>query len=331
VIRPLPPNFFRDVVERIDAGRRFALVTVLRDSGSTPRKAGCRAMVDEAGALHGTIGGGPLEAQAVRMAVEAIASGAAAVFDFKFSGPSAADNLPICGGTMRVLVDATAADSRAAYAAAAEATRTRRRGVLVTQVGAGAAPTVAVQFRGSGDVEESMEAEGDVLVESLAPVPTLIVVGGGHVGQALAQHAALVGFEIVLVEDRPEFADAAALPAGTIVRCGDIAEILSRWPSDSDTYIALVSRGHVTDSKALAAVLHKPAAYLGMMGSRRKISLVRKHFVESGLAGEAELERLRAPIGLEIGAQTVPEIAASIVAELVAVRRGRDAGAGSGR
>jgi xanthine dehydrogenase accessory factor len=278
-------------------------------------------MVDEAGGLLGTIGGGPLEAQAVRMAVEAMGAKSAAVFDFKFAGPSAADNLPICGGTMRVLVDGTAASSRGAYAAAAEATRRRERGVLVTRV----SPTadVSVEFRSSDDVEEMMAGEGDVLMEPLAPVPTLVVVGGGHVGQALAQHAALVGFEIVLVEDRPEFADAALLPAGTVVRCGDIDQILREWPSDSDTYFALVSRGHVTDSKALAAVLRKPAAYLGMMGSRRKIALVRKHFVESGLASEAELERLRAPIGLEIGAQTVPEIAASIVAELVAARRGR--------
>jgi xanthine dehydrogenase accessory factor len=157
----------------------------------------------------------------------------------------------------------------------------------------------------------------------VVPPPRLLVVGGGHVGQAVAQHAALVGFEIVLFEDRPEFADPALLPAGTVVKGGDVSESLSGFETDGETYIALVSRGHVTDSKALAAVIKKPAAYLGMMGSRRKIDLVRTHFIETGLASQGDLERLRAPIGLEIGAQTVPEIAASVVAELICVRRGR--------
>jgi xanthine dehydrogenase accessory factor len=323
LIRHLPPNLFEMIVEWIDSGRPFALVTVVHASGSTPRKTGTRAVVDEAGEIHGTIGGGPLEERAKRAAVEAIASGRAAIFEAKFNAPSAAENLPICGGVMRVLVDPTAAASREAYRSAAEAGRRRGRGVLITRVEPEPSRRVTVEFRESGvDALEQSEA-GELLIEPLAMLPRLLVVGGGHVGQALAQHASLVGFEVVLFEDRAQFADPALLPAGTVVRLGEVGRTLAEFETDRDTFIALVSRGHVTDCKALAAVIRKPAAYIGMMGSRRKIALVRKHFIESGLAGEAELDRLHAPIGLEIGAQTVPEIAASIVAELIAVRRGK--------
>jgi xanthine dehydrogenase accessory factor len=323
VIRALPANLFGRVVEWIDAGRGFALVSVVHASGSTPRKTGTRAVVDEGGQTYGTIGGGPLENRAQQLASEAIRTGRPAVLEQKFTSPSAAENLPICGGVMRVLVDPTASASRGAYAAAAEACRNRRRGVLLTRVEAGSPMRVTVEFRESGADVVSENEGGELLIEPVVASPRLLVVGGGHVGQALAQQAALVGFEVVLFEDRAEFADPGLLPAGTMVRLGDVGETLGAFDTDEDTFIALVSRGHVTDCRALAAVIRKPAAYLGMMGSLRKIALVRKHFIETGLADEAELARLHAPIGLEIGAQSVPEIAASIVAELIAVRRGK--------
>ena len=82
-----------------------------------------------------------------------------------------------------------------------------------------------------------------------------------------------------------------------------------------------MTRGHRHDAEALAECIHRPLAYLGMIGSRRKVALVRKKFLDAGLATEEELDRVRAPIGLEIGAVTVPEIAVSIVAQLIAVRR----------
>jgi xanthine dehydrogenase accessory factor len=90
---------------------------------------------------------------------------------------------------------------------------------------------------------------------------------------------------------------------------------------DEDSYVVLVTRGHRHDAQALAACIHRPLAYLGMIGSRRKAALIRRQFLESGLATAAEFDRVRAPIGLQIGAVTVPEIAVSIVAQLIAVRR----------
>lgn len=361
------------IIGFIQEGRAFALATVLHAAGSTPQKAGARAIIDAAGSLWGTIGGGLLEARALRTAVEAIRTGRPRVFDFPFSGCDAGEGEPICGGTMRVLIDPLAAAHAEAYAQAAAARRQRRRGVLVTSVRGQDPPGVAVRWRPAdaepadaggrascppreweqetpgpelpdpdsgfpraADLRASLAAEEpahlagvcprtglalETLIEPVIPAPQLLIVGGGHVAQSLARHASLVGFELVIVEDRPEFAREELFPPGAAVHCGDVGGILRDFPTDADTYVAIVTRGHRHDAEALAACIRKPAAYIGMMGSRRKVALVRQKFIESGLASAEEWERVHAPIGLAIGARTVPEIAASIVAELIAVRR----------
>jgi xanthine dehydrogenase accessory factor len=181
---------------------------------------------------------------------------------------------------------------------------------------------VAVVWQGPDAPPPEPEA-ADVLVEPVVPRPRLLVVGGGHVGQALVRQASLVGFDVVVIEDRPGFSEPALFPDGITIRRGDVVEELKGLLTGdgADTCVALVSRGHLVDAKALAACIHKPAAYIGMMGSRRKVALLRKDFIDSGRATAAEFDRVYAPIGLEIGAETVEEIAASIVAQLIAVLR----------
>ena len=247
---------------------------------------------------------------------------------------------------MRVLIDPTIGDHIQAYAAAAEARRLRRRGVLLTTVQSDPSERVKVRWcegdSPPGDVEfppidmihaaiaeqtARFFADGpsparlEVLVEPIIPAPLLLIAGGGHVGQALALHASLVGFDIVVIDDRPEFVDSSLYPPGTVARCGDIAGEIERFPIDQDTYIAIVTRGHLHDQRALAACIGRPVAYLGMIGSRRKVAMIRQDLLDSGAATQEHIARLHAPIGLDIGAQTVPEIAASIVAQLIAVRR----------
>ena len=143
-------------------------------------------------------------------------------------------------------------------------------------------------------------------------------------GQALARQAVLIGFDVTVIDDRPEFANPARFPKGATTLCGDIAETVSDFPICKDTYVVIVTRAHKHDAEALTACIHAPAAYIGMIGSKRKVGLIRKNVVESGVATEEKLNRVFAPIGLDIGAVTVPEIAASIVAQLTAVRRRGD-------
>jgi xanthine dehydrogenase accessory factor len=249
---------------------------------------------------------------------------------------------------MRILIDPTASKDREAYARAVRARKQRERGVLLTRVREAGQTEAAVQWLPENAVSEAAGFPGaeairsclareaaqvfapeqpergacmTVLVEPVIPNPSLLIAGGGHIGQALARMAVTLGFDVTVVDDRPEFANPALFAEGVTARCGDIAKEVAAFPVTSDVFIVLVTRGHKQDAEALEACIHKPAAYIGMIGSRRKVAMIRKSFMESGLATEQELERVFAPIGLDIGAITVPEIAASIAAELVAVRR----------
>jgi xanthine dehydrogenase accessory factor len=323
-------------------------VTVLKDSGSTPRKAGTRAIVDASGEMWGTIGGGLLEAEARARALEAIRTGSPVVFDFRFSGCSARGDDPVCGGTMRVLIDPRPDRHLSAFSEWSSELAAGRRGVLATRTAFGEvamqwcpdhilaepiwgeAAQLAVQearAKESAQYFHELLSKPDEFIEGVAdplrPRPLLLIAGGGHVGQALARQASLLDFDVVVTEDRPEFAEGVRFPAGVDARRGRFAELVAQWPVNRDTYVAIVGRGHKVDADALAAVIKSDAGYVGMMGSRRKIALMRKEFLESGLATAEQFDRVHAPIGLDLGAQTVEEIAASIVGELVAVRRGR--------
>lgn len=322
-------NLYTKLIELIDAGQPCCAVVVLSAEGSTPREAGTRAVVEAGGRIHGTVGGGSPEAATQAAAVEACHSGRPTVLDIHLTGDSAAGEEPICGGRMRILVDPTAAKDRDAYVYATEALAARRRGVLVTRISETAPTHTNVQWLPADSAPSQRENEAsDVLIEPVIPDPLLVIAGGGHVGQALALQAQLIGFSVTVVDDRPEFADPRLFPDGATLICGDIAPTLRELPAGDDTYIVIVTRGHLHDAEALEACIHEPVAYIGMIGSRRKVAALRESFIEQGIATVEELDAVNAPIGLDIGAETVPEIATSIVAQLVAVRRlgraGRD-------
>ena len=173
------------------------------------------------------------------------------------------------------------------------------------------------------------QAEGaaayQVMLELHEPAATLVIAGGGHIGKALATIADLCGFSVVVVDDRPDYANQERFPEADRVLCGDFAEVLRGLAIDSNTYIVTVTRGHKHDEESLRQVVASPAAYVGMIGSKRRVAAVLQHLIDEGLDPEA-VRRVHTPIGLEIGAETPEEIAAAIMAEVVQVRRG-----GSGR
>ncbi len=343
-----PTDIHRKIVEFIENSRPFALALVLKAEGSTPRKAGVRAIIDKTGKIWGTLGGGLVEAEAQRRAVEACRSKRPITFDMDLHGTRRADNVPICGGDMRILIDPTIEKNKAFYTEVAEAIKQRQRGVILTTIYTTKHTEVTPEwfpqeaipsdadFPVPDDIHSCLTREipqlytkssqnpdslTEVLVEPVIPKPLLIITGGGHIGQALALQGSLVGFDVTVIDDRAEFTNPALFPEGTVTQCGDIPKQVADLPISNDTYIVIVTRGHKLDAEALEACIHRPAAYIGMIGSKRKIALIRKNFIESGLATNEEFDRVFAPIGLDIGAVSVPEIAASITAELIAVRR----------
>jgi xanthine dehydrogenase accessory factor len=160
----------------------------------------------------------------------------------------------------------------------------------------------------------------------------MLIAGAGHLGQALARQADWLGFEVTVIDDRAEFACRERFREGAALIVGDIGRAVREFPISTDTYVIIVTRGHGHDAEALRACIHSSAAYIGMIGSRNKVALMREHFLREGWASSEEWDRIHAPIGLKIGSRTVEEIAVSIAAELTQVRsRIREARAGGGR
>ncbi len=161
----------------------------------------------------------------------------------------------------------------------------------------------------------------EVMIEVIEAPATLLIVGGGHIGLSLATIAAQTGFSVAVVDDREMFANAERFPMADKVMAGDVAAHLDAFPMTTNTYVVMVSRGHKVDELAMRHVVGRGAAYAGMIGSKRRVSTVLRHLAEEGLSIEA-LEAVYTPIGLDIGAETPEEIAVSIMAEIIMVRRG---------
>jgi xanthine dehydrogenase accessory factor len=165
----------------------------------------------------------------------------------------------------------------------------------------------------------------EIFVEPILPQPMLHLFGGGHVSMALAKAAASAGFGIVLVDDREAFANLQRFPMAQEVFTS-YEDAFSKIQPNASSYLVIVTRGHKEDMRVLAWAVRTNARYIGMIGSKRKVLSVYKALEQEGFRAE-EMERVFAPMGLDIGALSPEEIAISIVAELIAVRRNADSSA----
>jgi xanthine dehydrogenase accessory factor len=157
-------------------------------------------------------------------------------------------------------------------------------------------------------------------LEPLYPLSHLIIAGAGHVGQAVAHLGSLLDFEVTVIDDRLEFANRERLPEVDHIITEDIGEALTNLPKTEDSYFVIVTRGHSHDAEALKACIDSDVAYIGMIGSARKIALMRKNFLDQDWATPSQFDRVHAPIGIDIQSKTVQEIAVSICAELILIR-----------
>jgi len=161
----------------------------------------------------------------------------------------------------------------------------------------------------------------ELFLESFMPKPTLFVIGCGHVGRAVVDLAHWMGYRTVAVDDRVEIGEPGALPHADYVVVGSVEEALAAHPVTEHTAVVLVTRNVAVDAAALPHVLRTPASYIGVMGSARRWSTTRRQLHDAGVS-DGDLAKVRSPIGVEIGAETPEEIAVSIMAEVVAARRG---------
>lgn len=312
-----PSDVFGAAHAALEAGRPVAIATVTGAHGSTPRHLGARMVVAADGAQWGTVGGGRIEQLVVERAREVAQGGAPAIVRQHL----VRDLAMCCGGSMEVVLT-PGEGSRAALRALA----TGKPVVLRTPLDG--APLEARPPRaGDPRAHQPVIHEG-ALIERLGAVERAIVFGLGHVAKNLGPLLANLGFTVIACDDG-ETGAAADRPAwaSDLVESFDAAEVERAIGGfGADDIVLIVTRDHAIDQKLLEQLIARDdLGYLGMIGSRGKVGRFRKRLEARGLldgdAGAARWRRLRAPIGLDLGAETPEEIAIAIAAELVARRR----------
>jgi xanthine dehydrogenase accessory factor len=161
----------------------------------------------------------------------------------------------------------------------------------------------------------------DVFVEPVLPIPHAFIFGAGHISKSLSQVATLAGFATVVVDNRETFANRERFPEAAAVHAGEYEEVFPQLAINETSYVIIVTRGHRDDMRVLKLALSTPARYLAMIGSKRKVLNVIRELEKEG-AERGALEKIHAPMGLDIGAISPEEIAISVTAEMIAVRRG---------
>lgn len=340
-------SVLQQLVQALDAGKPAAYCQVVQTRGSTPQKAGAAMLVFGDGAQEGTLGGGCVEAEVKRRAMAAMHQGHATVETFQLDHDYGWDDGLICGGRMLVLVDPLQpGDDGAFYRRLAQRAQSPEGGTLAIVFDdqkAGAACGAALLFDARGATQARRPAPGakpdaSAVAAELVPLDErprpywkrgvaylpflarcpLLIVGGGHVGQAAAALAASVDFDVTVLDDRESVVTEQRFPTAERI-VGDIPATLRDMKLPRGAYCLIVTRGHHHDQRALHQLADRGAAYVGMIGSRRKVRMIFEDLESEGVP-RAALDRVHAPVGIDIGSQTVPEIAVSIVAELIAHR-----------
>jgi len=328
-------ELFPKILAALRSGNPIALAMVVKQRGSLPMAGDAKLLVRADGTIDGTIGGGCLEAEVYAVASRLLREGGASVEEFHLNEVEEGTGGHVCGGTVVVLTCAYQPDEATVdffeRATTLQDVATDLR--FVTRLNA-AAPAAALVADGQviavlGLPEDIQLPDGGPglvagashswFVETVCAAPLLIVFGAGHCGAAIGAAAAAAGYRVWMLEDRPPFLEPERLPWAERLRRVDFAA-LPEMPLDGNTSLAIVTRGHEHDLLLLRQLMDKPVAYIGMIGSRRKRELFKSLLRDEGRDLEV-FDRVRSPMGLDIGAETPAEIAVSVVAELVATRR----------
>ena len=304
------------------AGRGAAIATVVETWGSAPRQAGSLLIVDRDGAMEGSVSGGCVEGAVVTAALDSLGDGQARLLDFGVSDETAFAAGLACGGRIRVLVDAVGASLPDGLLADLVAARAARRPVALVANLDGPGRWLA----GPGDFPDRFRADrsgvqedGLTFVAVHNPPLRMIVVGAVHIAQALVPMARACGYDPVVIDPRSAFGSAARFPGEVLVEDWP-DEAMAALVPDARTAVVTLTHDPKLDDPALRIALRSGAFYVGGLGSSRTHA---KRVERLGAAGftEAEIARIHAPVGLDIGAKSPAEIAVSIMAQVTAALR----------
>ncbi len=337
----------------LEQGEDLVLATILIQEGSTPRTAGTRMVVRRGGDSIATVGGGLVEGEVMKAAGEVFQTRSGQVRPFDLTGTNAESMDLICGGRLEILVEFLEAspENTRIFRELTKSVRSRKKSYLVADLGElDRAPIVVkrclVLENGTiyGDLTLASDLLEDLLrrmgkdrypmlanfggrqylIEPSFLLGTVYLFGAGHVSQQVAPLAKLVDFKTVVLDDRFEFANRERFPDS------DEIKVLSQFENsfqeldvDEESYIVIVTRGHLHDKTVLEQALRSSARYIGMIGSRKKRDRLYSELLAEGFT-EKDIARVYAPIGTNIAAETPEEIGISIVGELIKVRASRD-------
>ena len=331
------PSVIPSALDWLEEGRRVALATVIQTWGSAPRPVGSQLAIDGGGTFLGSVSGGCVEGEVIAEAAEVLLTATPKTLEFGVEDGTAWKAGLACGGTIRIFVEPLeggAGGGTSVLHQLAGDIEARRKVALVTELANGErrlahapedlgddlAPALGEAFRQDRSIALP-GSNGEIFINFFAPTTRLVIVGAVHVAQALVPMARALGYEVLIVDPRAAFA--------TQERFGDV-RIEHDWPDealpaaglDAATAVVALSHDSKLDDAALISALRSDAFYVGALGSRKTHAGRAERLAQAGIAA-ADIARIHAPIGLDIGAQGAAEIALSIIAEITAVARGK--------
>lgn len=342
-------ELLKNIASALGRGEELVAATIVGGSGSSPRGSGVKMLVRPGGAILGSVGGGVLEANVIRLATELLGKpGGARLVSFELTGDEVASSGMICGGAVTVFLESLSPeeDLKQTYGRLVEALESSGGAVLLTEISGPAdkaepgpryvlGPEEAVygpaagppdellrRARASGSAEIIEAAGGRYVVETFTAPNAAIIVGAGHVGLFTARLARMAGFRTVVIDDRDEFANRERFPEADEIRVVDsFSDCLEGTPVNENSFIVILTRGHAHDKTVLAQALTLNPGYVGMIGSRRKRDAIYEALAREGVPRD-RFTAVHCPVGLDIDAETPEEIAVSIVAEMIRARAG---------
>ena len=302
-------EIFSTLASAAAANERIALGILTRVNGSSPQKSGAKAVFHADGKITGTLGGGCLEAEAQRLALNALKTGKPETFELVLDHDFGWDDGLICGGKVfGVIIPDAQLVGETFWNDLATRDVEKAWGVKTDFAFARLDPTFNLAHY--------------LYTETLTPPCALWIAGSGHIAQAVAPLALQLDFSVSIFDDRPELANHNIFPREVSLHVGHWDDQLNTPFAATPTFGLIVTRGHKHDALVLETWIHRPFQFLGMIGSARKARTITEHFVNKKIATAEEVARVACPVGIKIGSESVPEIAVSIVAQYIEKRAG---------
>ena len=333
--------------EEVENGRDTALASLIWSTGSIPMSEQAKLVLLESGEMVGTIGGGCLEADIYECCRSVLKTGESERFNYTMTEKQAGEDGLNCGGSVEIFIEKVSTGTVNVFSAIKSLLKQRSKfcsvvglngskriliddgGRILYNEGPSIESSYAIEIAKKSFMKrkgfiyktDNVHCNEDIFVEPYLPQPKLYIFGGGHVGAEVAKLAKNVGFRVAILDDRPQFANQIRHPYCDEYYTGEINDLFPQLKIDDYTYILAVTRGHQHDELVVEQALQTPAFFIGMLGSERKKKILWEKLLDRGVEEESLL-RVSSPVGLNVGADNPEEIAVSILAELIKVRRG---------